>query len=466
MFSKSVYIERRKTLAKEIGSGIILMLGNEESPMNYADNTYRFRQDSTFLYYFGLDQPNLAAMIDIDEEADLVFGNELSVEEIVWMGVQKTIAEKAELAGIGTVIPIDILHEYLTDAIKKGRQIHIIPQYRGENLIKLGNLLGIRTSYINKYLSAKLIKAVIKQRITKSKEEIEEIEKAVAISYEMYIAAMKSTKDGMYEREVAGMVEGIALAKGNGLSFPTIFSVHGEILHNHSHGNIMKNGDLVVLDSGVESELHYASDITRAFPVSGKFTDKQKEIYNIVLEANLGGINAVKPGIFFKEVHLLAAKIITTGLKNLGFFNGDVDEIVHSGAYALFFPHGLGHLLGLDVHDMENYGEQNTGYDETIHRSELFGLGYLRFAKELKPGHIMTIEPGIYFIPELIHQWEADKKFVKYINYEKAKSYIGFGGIRIEDDVLVTETGSRVLGKPIPKSVKEIEAVMSSKQTA
>jgi len=463
MFPKSIYIERRKKLAKEIGSGIILMLGNEESAMNYADNTYKFRQDSTFLYYFGLDQANLAAMIDIDEEAELIFGNELSVEEIVWMGSQQTIAEKAELVGIGTVIPIDILHEYLTDAIKKGRQIHIIPQYRSENLIKLQDLLGIHTSHINKYVSAKLIKAVINQRIIKSKEEIEEIENAIGVSYEMYIAAMKSTKEGIYEREIAGLIEGIALSKGNGLSFPTIFSINGEILHNHSHSNLLKNGPLVVLDSGVETELHYASDITRAFPVSRKFSDKQKEIYNIVLEANLGGIKAVKPGISFRDVHLLAAKIIASGLKNLGFFNGDVDEIVHSGAYALFFPHGIGHLLGLDVHDMENYGELNTGYDESIHRSELFGLGYLRFAKELKPGHIMTIEPGIYFIPQLIKQWENENKFVKYINYDKAKSYIGFGGIRIEDDVLVTDSGSRVLGKPIPKTIKEIEEVMSLK---
>jgi Xaa-Pro aminopeptidase len=462
MFSKNIYVQRRKILKNEIGSGIILMLGNEESPMNYTDNTYHFRQDSTFLYYFGLDQPNLAAMIDIDEEAELIFGNELSVEEIVWMGVQKTLTEKAELSGIGTVIPIDILHEYLTDAIRRGRQIHIIPQYRAENLIKLGDLLGIRTSHINKYISAKLIKAVINQRIIKSKEEIEEIEKAISVSYDMYIAAMKSTKEGLYEREVAGLIEGIALSKGNGLSFPTIFSVNGEILHNHNHDNLMKNGSLVVLDSGVETERHYASDITRAFPVSGKFTDKQKEIYNIVLEANLSGINAVKPGINFREVHLLAAKIIASGLKKLGFFNGEVDDIVHTGAYALFFPHGLGHLLGLDVHDMENYGEQNTGYDESITRSELFGLGYLRFAKELKPGHIMTIEPGIYFMPQLIDKWESENKFTKYINYDKAKSYVGFGGIRIEDDVLVTETSSRVLGKPIPKSIKEIEAIMSS----
>jgi Xaa-Pro aminopeptidase len=463
MFSKKIYVERRKALAKEIGAGIILLLGNEESPMNYADNTFNFRQDSTFLYYFGLDQANLAAIIDVEENAELVFGNELSVEDIVWMGAQKTITEKAELSGIGTVIPIDILHEYLTNAIKRGRQIHIITQYRAENLIQLEKLLGIHTSHINKYVSAKLIKAVIKQRILKSKEEIEEIEKAINISYEMYVAAMKSTKEGIYEREVAGLIEGIALSKGNGLSFPTIFSVNGEILHNHSHSNLMKNGSLVVLDSGVETELHYASDITRTFPVSGTFSDRQKEIYNLVLEANLSGIKAVKPGIYYKEVHLLAAKIITSGLKDLGFFKGDVDDIVHSGAYALFFPHGLGHLLGLDVHDMENYGELNTGYDESINRSELFGLGYLRFAKELKPGHIMTVEPGIYFIPQLIKQWEEENKFTKYINYDKAKSYIGFGGIRIEDDVLVTETGSRVLGKPIPKTVEEIEEVMSSK---
>jgi Xaa-Pro aminopeptidase len=429
--------------------------------MNYADNTYHFRQDSTFLYYFGVDQSNLAAVIDIDVNKEFVFGNELTVEEIVWMGAQKTIAEKAKAAGINKVLPMNDLETLVKETIRTGRQVHIVPQYRAENLIMMEGLLGVRALRVNDYVSTKLVKAVIEQRIVKSSEEVEEIEKAIGVSYEMYIAAMKATKAGIYEREISGLIEGIALSKGNGLSFPTIFSVHGEILHNHSHGNLMEDGRLVVLDSGVETELHYASDITRAFPVSGKFTDKQKEIYSIVLNANEGAINILKPGIKFQEVHLHAAQIIASGLKDLGFFNGDVDEIVNSGAYALFFPHGLGHLLGLDVHDMENYGENNTGYDDTVKRSDLFGFGYLRFGKVLKPGHIMTIEPGIYFIPELINQWESEKKFDKYINYKKAKEHIGFGGIRIEDDLLITETGHRVLGKPIPKSIADIEAVMS-----
>lgn len=461
MFSTDTYAERRKELAKKVASGIILFLGNDESAMNYADNTYQFRQDSTFLYYIGLDQPGLAAIIDIDENKEVIFGDELTVEEIVWMGVQKTIAEKAKISGISTTLPFNHLFDVIREAVAQGRQIHFIPQYRADNLLKLESLLGIHSLRINEYASPALIKTVVEQRSVKTSEEITEIESALAVSFEMYYAAMIATHPGIFEREISGLMEGIALAIGNGISFPTIFSVNGEILHNHHHDNLMENGQLIVCDSGAESHLHYASDITRTFPVSGKFTDKQKEIYQLVLDANLCGIEAVKPGIKFREAHMKVSKLISAGLVNLGLLKGDVDEIVEAGAHALFFPHGLGHLLGLDVHDLENFGEKNTGYDETIQRSQQFGMRSLRFGKEMKPGHVITIEPGIYFIPQLINKWADEKKHYEFINYDAVKSYIGFGGVRIEDDILVTETGSKVLGRPIPKTTDDIEKLMA-----
>jgi Xaa-Pro aminopeptidase len=460
MFPASVYINRRKLISSKIGSGIILLPGNDESPMNYADNAYHYRQDSSFLYYFGVDQPGLTAIIDIDENKEIIFGDELTVEDIVWMGAMETIAEKAKHSGVNKILTSQELKSYLEDVIRKNRQIHILPQYRADNLFKIGNLTGIMPLRVNDYASINLIKAVAEQRSVKSPEEISEIEKALDISYKMYNYAYKNTKDGMYEREIAGMVEGIALSMGAGISFPTIFSVHGEILHNHHYDNIMKNGQLVVMDSGAETELHYASDITRTYPVSGRFSLKQKEIYQIVLNANENCINVIKPGLFYKDIHTIASETIAGGLRDLGILKGNVEEIVQAGAHALFFPHGIGHLLGLDVHDLENLGEHYTGYDETIQRSSQFGLSALRFGKKLIPGHILTVEPGIYFIPQLISKWESEKKFFEYINYDKAKDYLDFGGIRIEDNVLVTEDGYRVLGKPIPKSFDDIETVM------
>ncbi|MDX9924398.1 MAG: aminopeptidase P family protein, partial [Ignavibacteriaceae bacterium] len=463
MFDKKVYIKRREILKKKVKSGLILLLGNDESPMNYMDNTYHFRQDSTFLYYFGIDFPGLAAVIDIDDNADVIFGNDFTIDDIVWMGPQPTIAQRAVKSGIKLAGTSAELKDVLLRAASQGRKVHFIPQYRYDNMMKLEALLDIRAGEVNNYVSPQLIKAIVEQRTIKSSEEIKEIEKAIDISYDMQTSAMQITIPGIKEQEIAGYVQGIAAAKGNGLSFPIIFSKHGETLHNHGHDNILRNGDLVVNDSGTETNLHYASDITRTFPVSGKFSDRQKEIYQIVLDANMEAIKAVKPGIFFKDVHLRAASVIATGLKELGFLKGDVKEIVKEGAHALFFPHGLGHLLGLDVHDMENLGEVYTGYHEKIKRSTQFGLKSLRYAKEMKPGTVLTIEPGIYFIPELIHKWEAEGKFTQFINYKKAKEYIGFGGIRIEDDILVTRTGSRVLGKPIPKTIEEVEQFCSNK---
>lgn len=463
MFSSKVYIKRRELLKKKIKSGIVLFLGNDESPMNYADNTYRFRQDSTFLYYFGIDEPGFAAIIDVDEDKEMIFGNDFTIDEIIWMGPQKTVKQKASKSGIKITHQMNELENILKAGITKGRKIHFIPQYRHNNMIKLQILLGINAQRVNEYASPILIKAIAEQRTIKSKEEIEEIEKAIQIAYEMQVAAMRFAKPGMVEKDVAGFIEGIAYSLGSGISFPIIFSKHGETLHNHYHGNILRNGDLVVNDSGAESDLHYASDITRTFPVSGKFSQVQKEIYEIVLLAQLTAIKSIKPGVSYRDIHLKASTVIAEGLKALGLMKGNIKEAVKLGAHALFFPHGLGHLLGLDVHDLENFGEGNFGYDNKIKRSSQFGLKSLRYAKSLEPGIVITVEPGIYFIPQLIDKWKTENKFTDFINYQRVESYKNFGGIRIEDDVLVTHNGCKVLGKPIPKTIDEIETIASDK---
>ncbi|MFH1198289.1 MAG: aminopeptidase P family protein [bacterium] len=457
MFSVQTYIERRKKLKELVKSGLILFPGNNEVPMNYAANTYHFRQDSNFLYYFGLDETGLAAVIDVDSDNDIIFGDDRPVEDVVWMGPLEPLKERAKLVGVNDTSPAEKLDAAIKYAQQRGRKIHFVPPYHADVTLQIESLTGIPHSEVNKNASQDLIKAIVSQRSIKSAEEISEIEKALDVSYEMYEMAMRLTKPGMVEREISGLLEGIALLKGNGISFPMIFSVRGETLHNHYHGNIMKDGELAVLDSGVESLLHYASDITRTFPVNGKFTSLQKGIYNIVLKANTESIKMIKPGLKYKEVHLNAAKITAEGMKELGFMKGNVDDAVSAGAHALFFPHGLGHMLGLDVHDMEGLGENFVGYDDETKRSEQFGLAYLRCARELKPGFVLTVEPGIYFIPQLIDNWKAENRHAEFINYDKVETMKGFGGIRIEDDVLITETGSRVLGKPIPKTIEEVE---------
>jgi len=463
MFNQKTYIQRREQLKKKIKNGLILFLGNNEAPMNYTDNTYRYRQDSTFLYYFGIDVPTLGALIDLDENKEIIFGNDFTVNDIVWMGPQPTIKQLAIKCGINNTQTLNDLESIIKKAVSQGRKIHFIPQYRYDNMLKMQSLLGIDANRINEYASPELIIAVAGQRSIKSSEEIKEIEKAVNIAYEMHVAAMRFTKPGMVEREIAGFIEGLSLSLGSGLSFPPIFSRHGETLHNHHYGNVLKDGDIAVNDSGAESTLHYASDITRTIPVSGKFTQKQKEIYQIVLDANMTAINSIKPGITYKSIHLKSAKVIAEGLKALGLMKGDINRAVKEGAHALFFPHGLGHLLGLDVHDMENLGEKYTGYNEEILRSTQFGLRSLRFAKPLVKGLVLTVEPGIYFIPQLIDQWKVENKFEEYINYQKVELYRTFGGIRIEDDILVTTSGCKVLGKPIPKTIEDVELVASEK---
>jgi Xaa-Pro aminopeptidase len=460
MFAANVYTERRNRLRKEVSAGLALFLGNQEVSLNYPANTYSFRQDSTFSYFFGLDHPDLSAVIDLDNGQDLIFGNDVDIDDIIWMGKQPSMKDQAALAGVSVVRPSADLAGFIADALKNNRKVHFVPPYRGETYIHLHSLLNFPIADVKKNASEELIKGVVKLRMVKDALEVAEIEKMVDVAYDMHTTAMKMAKPGVIEREIAGTMEGIALSKAHGVSFPIILTINGQTLHNHYHGNVLKTGRMLVSDAGAESELLYSSDITRTVPVGGKFDARQKTIYEIVLKANMAAIAAVKPGVPFKEIHLLAATTIMQGLVDAGIMKGNVLEGVLKGAHTLFFPHGLGHPMGMDVHDLEGLGENVVGYDEEVQRSKEFGLAFLRFGRKLKEGFVMTIEPGIYFIPDLIDLFKAEKKHEEYINYDVVETYKDFGGIRIEDDILVTSSGCRVLGKPIPKTVAEIEQIM------
>jgi Xaa-Pro aminopeptidase len=461
MFESKVYTNRRNRLRSLVSSGIVLMPGNPEAAMNYPANTFHYRQDSNFLYYFGLDHPDFAGVIDVDNNRDIIFGNDVDMDDIIWMGFQPSVKEQAAKAGIENTEPISKLEAFIKDAIAKGRKIHIVKPYRAEVLVWLESLLGVHHSQVKNFISEELIRGIVSMRSIKEDIEIRELERAIDTAYIMHTTGMRMAKQGVIEQEIAGAIEGIAISNGGPVSFPVILSIDGQTLHNHYHGNILKEGRMMVIDAGCESAMHYASDITRTVPVGGKFNQRQKEIYEIVLKANMEAIKATKPGVYYREVHLLAAKTIASGLKEIGLMKGDTNEAVAKGAHALFFPHGLGHMLGLDVHDMEGLGENNVGYDKTISRSEQFGLAFLRLARKLEPGFVVTDEPGIYFIPALIDMWRKEGKFTEFINYEKAETYKDFGGIRIEDDILVTADSCRVLGKPIPKTVEDVEKLMS-----
>ncbi len=459
MFSKTTYTERRKILSKKIDKGLLIFLGNKESPMNYKDNTYHFRQDSNFLYYFGLDQANLAATIDTESGETIIYGNELEIDDIIWTGPMPTIKSLAEKVGVSMTLPISKLSENIKSARASGRSLHYLPQYRGHNKIALAGMLGSDQNEMTKGFSKEMVDAVIQQRSYKSAEEIGQMEVAVNTTRELHIAAMTMAQEGMMEAELAGLVQGKAVAAGGNLAYPVILTVNGQTLHNHHHHNILKKGQLVLGDFGAETPMHYAGDITRTFPVDRQFTNKQKDIYNIVLDAEVTAINACKPGISYKDVHLLAAARITAGLKAIGLMKGDTAEAVAAGAHALFFPHGLGHMIGLDVHDMEDLGENLVGYNNDITRSTQFGLNALRLGRKLEEGFVITVEPGIYFIPELIDRWKAEGRFKEFLNYDAIEDYKDFSGIRIEDDVLITANGAKILGDPIPKTIEEVEAI-------
>lgn len=458
LFPIEVYKKRREVLKREIRTGVALFLANEEAPMNYPSNTYHYRQDSNFLYFFGLSLPGLAAVIDFDEDREIIFGDDFGIDDIIWMGPQPTVRELAEKVGVTETRPMGKLADYL-----QKRKVHFTPPYRFDNQIKLSVLTGISIGELKNAASVELIKAIVGLRSAKDEYEIAEMEKAGEIGVRMHTEVMRHCREGVCERELAGMAEGIAYSYGEGISFPVILSQHGETLHNHNHNAVLKNGNFLLMDAGAENLMNYCSDHTRTYPVSGRFTQQQKEIYEIVLKANMAGIESVKPGQYYMDSHLLAAKTIAEGLKELGIMKGDADEAARCGAYALFCPHGLGHQLGLDVHDMEDLGEKYVGYDDTIQRSGIFGLDALRMARELRPGFVVTVEPGIYFVPELIDIWEKERKFENFINYDKVEEYRHFGGIRIEDDVLVTQDGHKVLGPHLPKAVDELEAVVGTK---
>lgn len=461
MFKPETYILRRKALKDEIRTGIAIFPGNTEASFNYPANTYHYRQDSTFSYFFGINQPDLAGIIDFETGAEILFGNDVDMDDIIWMGPQPSIADRGAQAGIKHTAPLADFARYIEEARTAGRKVHFLPPYRGETKIQLSEILGIMPKEIKESASVDLIRAVVQLRAVKSAEEITEIEKMVDVAYLMHTTAMKMAHPGIIEQEIAGTIEGIALANAGPVSFPVILSINGQTLHNHYHGNVLAEGRMMVVDAGCESEeTLYSSDITRTVPVGGKFSSRQREIYEIVLNANLKAIEAIKPGIPYREIHLLAARVITDGLKAAGLMKGDTDEAVAAGAHALFFPHGLGHMLGMDVHDLEGVGENFVGYDDEITRSKQFGTAFLRLGRRLQPGFVLTVEPGIYFIPALIDQWKTEGKFTQFINYDKVEAYKDFGGIRIEDDVLVTDNGYRVLGKPIPKTVEEIENLM------
>ena len=461
MFEANTYNERRDRLKKDLQSGIILFLGNDLSPMNYPENTYPFRQDSSFLYFWGIDLPGLAAIVDIDANREILFGRDPTLHDMVWTGPQPSLNHHCLKSGLKESAAPDQLQSELKQALQQSRKIHFLPQYRPENLIKIQILLGIVPAFVNNFVSKSFIKAVVAQRSIKSREEVEQIETALELTSEMHALAMKMSRAGMLEQEVVAAMAGLADASGIGSSYPSIFSVDGQILHNPRHDNIMQKGDIIINDSGAESPMHYASDITRTFPVAGKFTQKQTEIYTVLLNAQLKAIEAVMPGVEYRDVHTLTCSQIAAGLNSLGLMKGDVSEAVAAGAHALFMPHGLGHMIGLDVHDMEDLGEDDVGYTDTIRRSRQFGTSHLRLARALEPGFVVTVEPGIYFIPALIDQWQAQGKFENFIDYKKIENYRDFGGIRIEDNVLVHDDGQRVLGKPIAKTVAEVEALAS-----
>lgn len=454
MFAKETYVNRRSALKKSVGSGLLLFLGNDESGMNYADNTYSFRQDSSFLYFFGLPYAGLAAVIDADNDKEIIFGDELTIDEIVWMGTQPTLHEKAQRVGVAEIRPSSALKGYLEQALQKSQPVHYLPPYRPEHELKLQYLLGIFPG--NAQPSVPFIRGIVALRNYKTAEELVEIERACNVTADMHLTAMKMLQVGMKEYEIAAAVEAVAQSNGCRLSFPTIATVCGQTLHNHYYGHTVKPDDMLLLDAGAETEMGYAGDMSSTICAGKRFTERQKDIYDIQVAAHQAAVAALKPGVPFSEAYELSCRVICEGLKSLGIMKGDPVEAVAAGAHAMFFPCGLGHMMGLDVHDMENLGEVWVGYDGQP-KSTQFGRKSLRLARKLEPGFVLTIEPGIYFIPELMDYWKSENRFIDFINYEKLESYRNFTGLRNEEDYLITETGARRLGKKIPLTTDEVE---------
>lgn len=469
MFSKEVYARRRQTLVAKMADsaaegkrGIALFIGNTEAPAQYKDNCYKFRQDSTWLYFFGIDQSLYAAIIDLDNGNETIFANDVEIGDIIWMGPQPSVASVAASVGVEKSAPYTDLNAAVAKVLAEGRPVHFVKPSRYYNTMKIASLLGCGTEEVAGRFSLALTKAIISMRLVKEDCEIEAIDDACNLGYEMHTVARNSIVPGIIEQEIVGKMDGVTLSKGWGVSFPTILTQHGETLHNHLHDKIIEPGKLMVIDAGAESNVHYASDFTRTYPTSGKFTAKQREIYQIVCDCNEFAFSMTRPGISYREVHLKTMHLMLEELRALDIVRGDVQDMVEAGIAGLFMPHGLGHNMGLDVHDMEDYGENYVGYDDDQSRSPQLGLGSLRMARKLVPGNVITDEPGIYFIPALIEKWKSEKTDQGFVNYSKLESYYDFGGIRLEDDVLVTADGARRLGKErLPISPDDVEAAMA-----
>lgn len=456
------YKKRRQALQTKLQGGIIIFPGNNEAPCNYPDNAYKFRQDSSFLYFFGINRPGMTGVIDLDSSEEYLFGDDVTMDDIIWMGPQPSVKDMAASIGVDNSGSTQDLKTLVTTAARQRRQIHYLPPYRHDTRFALEGMLGIPAAELKAKASLPLIKAVVDLRSVKEPCEIEEIERACDIGYEMHTTAMRLCKPGVKEQYIAGVLDGIAASYGSMTSFATILSQNGETLHNHYHGNILQTGKLMLTDAGAETVNNYCSDFTRTVPVGGRFTSRQKDVYNIVVACHDHAIDFARPGQTWKEVHINVCKVLAQGLKDLGLMKGNVDDAVAAGAHALFMPHGLGHMMGLDVHDMEGLGQVYVGYDEETRPSEQFGLASLRMGRRLQEGFVITDEPGCYFIPALIDKWRAENKFTEFLNYDIIDTYKDFGGIRLEDDVLITATGSRFLGKKhIPLTVEEVENIMN-----
>lgn len=465
LFSKSTYVERRNELKKLVGSGLIVLFGNNDSPANYPSNTYKFRQDSSFLYYFGLHRNGLVGVIDVDNDREYLVGDEIDIEDIVWYGSVTSVAEMAEMTGVARTAAMRELPAIVESAKAQGEEVHFLPPYRFDNQIQIMDLLGIHPSQQKAAASLKLIAAVVKMRTTKTEEEIAELERAAEIGYEMHTTAMRLCRPGVTEHYIGGMVDGIANAYGCMVSFQTIATQHGEVMHGNPSPAKLEAGRLMLVDAGAETNENYCSDNTRTTPVSGVFTQKQKDIYNIVVECHDHVLEVAKPGVKWWNVHFAVCRIITERLQQLGLMKGDVEESLKAGAHAMFLPHGLGHSMGMDVHDMEGLGQVYVGFDEEVRPSTQFGTNALRFGRRLQKGFVVTDEPGIYFIPALIDDWKKNGTNSQFLNFDKIDEYRDFGGIRIEDDVLITDEGCRFIGsKRIPYHVEDVEEFMRSRE--
>lgn len=452
LFDASIYRARRQALMSALGEGVLFFPGAIDQPINYKANTFPFRQDSHFLYYFGFPQQGLSGIIDADNGKSLLVGHDADIEEVIWMGPEPSMQERINQIGAEEYISPLTLQAWLKD-----RSVHYLPPYHADRVFYLAEVLQKTTDEIKAGHSSALVQAVIRQRTHKGSEEIEQMEEALSITAAIHAQLRKSIAPGKYEAHLRGIAEGVAFANQGRLAYQAICTVQGQTLHNNAYHRKLKDGDMLLCDIGAENIMGYAGDITRTYPVNPKFSAQQADIYDLVLKAETLSIRAIKPGVKYLDVHLGAAKIITEGLQQLGLMQGDPDEAVAAGAHALFFPHGLGHMIGLDVHDLEGLGENFVGYDDSVERSDQFGTAYLRMARALEPGFVITVEPGIYFIPELIDLWQSEGRHKEYIQYDKIGPYRNFTGIRIEDNVLVTEKGHKILGPPIAKKRMEVE---------